>query len=191
MNIIVQNGTKYIYPSEGYLLAFRGDSSNKFFSSIVYDEAASTDHIVEVKQDNVPVYVPEIDEDIFSSNEDEIQQYLIQKSKILLKKFLEENPMEFQGKLYNVSFEAQQNLNSIIEAAEYAKNLNIPYMPTWNDIQGIREPYDLETLKILFIQIQQYVANLIIQQQQMELDILSISDKQILLNYNLAYIRKD
>lgn len=112
---------------------------------------------------------------------------MIKKSKILLETFLSNNPLNFEGKLYNVTTEAQSHLNSVIKASEYAQSLNIEYTPLWNSIEGIREPYSLDTLKTLFIEIQKYVALFVIQQQKIEQDILNIKDIIELLNYNIEY----
>ena len=150
----------HIVPSEGYLLTFRGDSSGETFAEMYVPISKDISKLVEVKAENVPVYIPEVIENIEEKSVDEIQQYLISQTKNLLRKFLENNPLLFEGKLYSVTTEAQAHLNAIIRAAEYANTLNIDYVPMWNDIEEIRQAYNLETLQLLFIKIQQYVSKL-------------------------------
>lgn len=188
MNItFFNNYVRHITPSEGCVLTFRGDSSNNTFSELYAPIGRDISNLTEIKKENIPIYIPEIKKDLTDKTVGEIQQYLILQSKILLKKFLEEQPLEFEGKLYNVSSEAQQHLDAIIKAYEYSKILNIDYVPMWNDIYGIKQPYNIDTLKTLFVKIQQYIYNFIIQQQQIEQEILNIADKITLLNYNIVY----
>lgn len=189
MNItFLTENIRHITPSEGCVLAFRGSSSEETFKELFIPKKKDISNIIEFKKENIPSQqIIEIDEQVQYESVDKIQQHLIQKSKILLKKFLEEHPLSFQGNLYSVTSDAQQNLHSVIKAAEYANSLNINYIPMWNSYNGIRQNYNLETLQLLFIKIQQYVLNFVIQQQQMEVDILNTTDKTALLNYNIYY----
>lgn len=177
----------HIVSSEGYSLTFRGDTSGETFNEIYIPISRDISNLVEIKTENIPVYIPELPEDIESKAVDEIQQYLIQQTKEILESFLQNNPLLFEGKYYSVTTEAQVHLNAVIKAAEYANSLNIEYVPTWNDIEESRQAYNLDTLKILFIKIQQYVSELVIQQQEMEKEILNTADKFTLLNYNISY----
>jgi len=91
MNITFFNDyVRHITPSEGYVLTFRGDSSNNTFSELYVPIGRDISNLTEIKKENIPVYIPEIKEDLTDKTVGEIQQYLILQSKILLKKFLEE-----------------------------------------------------------------------------------------------------
>ena len=122
---------------------------------------------------------------------DEIKQHIILQTKKILEEFLSDNPLLFEEEYYNVSSSAQSHLISIIKAAESAEELGIPYTPMWNAIGKQRQNYSLETLKKLLIEIQKYVLFFVIQQQKMELEILSIQDKKELLNFSIIYSKED
>lgn len=185
------NDSMVITPSEGYLLTFRGDPEGRSFSRIIQPKDRNINNIIEIIDTNIPIYIPQYEEDIFSFNLGELQQYIADQTKILLKDFLEENPLLFKGKYYNVSSESQNHLASIIKAAEMAKNLNIFYQPQWNAVNEARTNYDLKTLQELFIKIQEYVGQFVIQQQKMEQKIFNITDRVELQNFNIKYIKED
>lgn len=181
-----------IRPSEGYVLTLRGDSSKETYRKISRHKDKSINDIIEVKQSNVPIYVPIYEENLAEkTNLDEIKQHIISQTKKILEEFLDNNPLLFEEQYYNVSSEAQSHLASIIKAAESAQELQIHYTPMWNPIGGQREFYSLETLKKLFIEIQKYVLKFIIQQQKMEEKILSINNKIDLLNFSIIYSKED
>lgn len=181
-----------ITPSEGYTLALRGDSSDMTYSEISRNKNRTLDDIIEVKLTNLPVYVPNYEKNLAQeTNLDEIKKYIILQTKKLLEEFLDNNPLLFEEQYYNVSSSAQGHLASVIKAAESAQELGIAYTPMWNAMGHQREYYSLETLKTLFIEIQKYVLQFIIQQQQMELQILSLKDKEELLNFSIIYHKED
>lgn len=181
-----------IKPSEGYVLAFRGDSSGEVYQKVSRHKDKPIDDIIEVKEINIPIYIPIYKENLIEkTNLDEIKQHIISQTKKILEEFLDNNPLLFEEKYYNVSSEAQSHLASIIKAAESAQELQIHYTPMWNSIGEQREYYSLETLKKLFIEIQKYVLKFIIQQQKMEEEILSIDNKTDLLNFSIIYSKED
>lgn len=181
-----------IKPSEGYLLTLRGDPSGTTYVKISRNKNFPIDDIIEVKEANLPVYVPEYEKNIVEeTNLDEIKKYIILQTKKLLEEFLDNNPLLFEERYYNVSSDAQGHLASVIKAAENAQELGISYTPMWNAIGHQREYYSLKTLKTLFIEIQKYVLKFVIQQQKMELQILSIKDKEELLNFSIIYNKED
>lgn len=189
-----QDGNKLIIQaSEGYTLTFRGDSSNQTFAKIILpvNNTKMINKIIEVEDTNIPIYVPEYQKDTSSMNVDELQQFIISQTKIILQEFLSDNPIEFNGKKYNVTSETQSHLASVIKAAEDAQELEISYTPMWNAIDEQREGYELVALKQLFIEIQKYVLIFVMQQQKMEREILQISDREKLLNYSIKYIKED
>lgn len=177
-----------VKPSEGYSLVFRGDSSGSTYDRITRHKDSSFEDIVEVKKDYSEVYIPQYEEDEKNLEDvGKIRQLVVSKSKVILEEFLKENPLEFEGAYYNVSSEAQNHLASVIKAAEYAQSLGISYTPKWNPIDGKRVSYSLETLKRLFIEIQDYVLSFVIQQQEIEEQILALNDKIEILNFNIVY----
>ena len=189
MNIsIINKNSKLIEASEGYKLSFRNSSSNKFFTrlkcSIDFDES----NLLEVKKTNIEIKLPVIEKQFEeNSNLDEIKQYIISQTKILLQEFLKKNPLLYKGKYYSVTSEAQNHLLNMIQAAENAEKLKISFTPTWNAIDEVRSFYSIDDLKKLSIEIQNYILPYIIQQQVMEQQILELLDKNDLLTFNIAY----
>ena len=181
-----------IKPSEGYTLALRGVSSKETYKRISRHKDKSFDDIIEVKKENLPIYIPNYEKNIVEGiSLDEVKQHIILQTKKILEEFLSNNPLLFEGEYYNVSSSAQNHLISIIKAAESAEELGISYMPMWNAVGKQRQYYSLETLKKLLIEIQKYVLFFVIQQQKMELEILSIRDKKELLNFSIIYSKED
>lgn len=191
MYIDVQDFIKIIKASEGQKLAFRGSSSGDFFTTLTVPLYFDESKLIEVEDTSVVVYTPEYKPETYNMTVDEIQQYIISQTKILLQEFLHENPLYYKGKYYNVSSEAQGHLASLIKAAEDAETLGIFFTPMWNAVGEQREVYELKELKILLIEIQKYILPYIIQQQALENKVLSIIDKEELLTLNLAYQRID
>lgn len=192
MNQEIIGNTVVITPSEGYTLAFRGDSSDMTYAEISRNKNRALDDIIEVKLTNLPTYVPNYEKSLTQeTNLDEIKKYIILQTKNLLEEFLDDNPILFEGRYYNVSSNAQGHLASVIKAAESAQELGIPYTPMWNAVGYQREYYSLKTLKTLFIEIQKYVLQFVVQQQEMELQILSFKNKEELLNFNIIYNKED
>lgn len=96
-----------VRPSEGYLLTLRGDSSGATYVKISRNKNFPIDDIIEVKETNVPVYVPEYEKNIVEeTNLDEIKKYIILQTKKLLEEFLDNNPLLFEEQYYNVSSDA-------------------------------------------------------------------------------------
>lgn len=182
-----------IKPSEGYTLTLRGASSKETYKRISRHKDKSFDDIIEVKKENLPIYVPNYEKNIMEEkiSLDEIKQHIILQTKKILEEFLSDNPLLFEEEYYNVSSSAQSHLISIIKAAESAEELGISYTPMWNAVGKQRQYYSLETLKKLLIEIQKYVLFFVIQQQKMELEILSIQDKKELLNFSIIYSKED
>ena len=188
MNVIENEYNIIISASEGQLLTFRGDPSGETFLRYrTPNKNFDITKIVEVKGENVKPYIPEIPINLENKSLDEIQKYIILQTKNILRDFLETNPLEFQGEFYTASLEKQNALHSVIKAAEYAQELNIPYTPYWSSTKGIRQPYSLDTLKMLFIKMQIYIVDLVRQQQLMENAILENSNILELLNFNISY----
>ena len=188
MKTIVKNNIKIIEPSEGYLLAFKDSYSQKTLTKlrtpITFDET----QLIEIRRDNIPSKSLPISYSIMEKWDlAEIKQQIISQTKILLQEFLKENPLLYKGQYYNVSSEAQTHLQLMIQAAKDAKELGTAFNPTWNTVNGIREPYSLEDLQILLINIQNYILPYIIQQQKMEQQIMSIINKEELLTFNIVY----
>lgn len=177
--------------SEGYVLALRGDTSGDTFTKRIQRLDATIDDLVEIPKENAPVFIPEINESTSSMSVGELQQYLILQSKVILQGFLQDNPLEFEGKFYSVTSDAQAHLISIIQAAQQAANLGITYTPMWNAIDEVRSPYQLDFLQRLFIEIQNYILTFVIQQQIMEQQILTIDNTEDLLQFSILYKKED
>ena len=124
-----------IKPSEGYTLTLRGASSKETYKRISRHKDKSFDHIIEVKKENLPIYIPNYEKNIVEGiSLDEIKQHIILQTKKILEEFLSDNPLLFEEEYYNVSSSAQSHLISIIKAAESAEELGISYTPMWNAV---------------------------------------------------------
>ena len=122
------------------------------------------------------------------SSLDELKQYIITQTTVILQDFLKKHPMEYNGKYYDVTQESLNNLQLMILSGESAQKLNIPFATTWNAIGETRQYYSLENLKFLLIKIQEYILPYIIQQQEMEKNINNTINKKDLLQFNISYL---
>lgn len=177
--------------SEGYVLALRGNESGIYFINQIMPLEASIEGIIEIPKDNIPVYLPQFDFDTEEISVGELQQYLISQSKSILKNFLEKNPVSYSGKFFSVTSDAQAHLQSVISAADNAARVGMTYTPTWNAVDEVRQPYDIEFLRRLLVVIQNYVLIFVLQQQEMEEQILNIQEKEELLKFSIVYKKEE
>lgn len=188
MQVKIQNNRKIITPEEGKIIYnLRTQMTYSFISQSV--NADSSQYIEIDKELNNIALSTAVKEITSTENEEliELKNKLIDFSKIKLTEFLENNPVLFEGKYYSVTSASQGYLDTLILATEDAINLNIDFTPMWNDINGMREVWQLEQLKKLRIVIQSYILPFIIQQQQIEKEILASSTIAEAYRVNIGY----
>lgn len=185
MRVVIQNDRQILFPDNGKRIY---DTKTKFiFTKIKTLIGADISNYIEI-EDIIPEMPPAavfIVEDNIELKK--LKNKLIAYSKIKLNEFLENNPVPFEGKLYSATSDTQSHLDTLILAAEDAQQLNILFTPMWNDINGNREPWELNKLKQLRITIQQYILQLVIQQQQIEKMILQATNEVQAYNVNIGY----
>ena len=96
----------------------------------------------------------------------------IQESKILLAKWLNDNPILYtDGKYYSVTEEKQTLLNGNLASYERAKSVGIEYPLKWNSTGSSCVEWEYNDLLALSLTIAAYVAPKVAIQQNIELDI--------------------
>ena len=96
----------------------------------------------------------------------------IQESKILLAKWLNDNPILYtDGKYYSVTEEKQALLNGNLASYERAKSVSIEYPLKWNSTGEGCTDWSYNDLMTLSLNIAAYVAPKVAIQQNIELDI--------------------
>lgn len=96
----------------------------------------------------------------------------IQESKILLAKWLNDNPILYtDGKYYSVTEEKQALLNGNLASYERAKSVGVEYPLKWNSTGSSCLEWEYNDLLTLSLTIAAYVAPKVAIQQNIELDI--------------------
>lgn len=171
MLVYVNNlGITCIEPDEGHLI--RKIKSGQVFKKIYLN-----------KKDNVNNYEQIVDVNyVFEEHEDKVvdnnnlakaKSELIKLSKFNLSEYLEDNPLfstvKYEdGRMYNVTLDKQNLLASNIITYQFAQQQGLDYQLEWNDTGEISEPWSIEELIQLSIEIKNYVSPIVQQQQRME-----------------------
>lgn len=116
----------------------------------------------------------EMAEDILPSSDDitNFKTKRIQESKILLAKWLNDNPILYtDGKYYSVTEEKQALLNGNLASYERAKSVGVEYPLKWNSTGSSCLEWEYNDLLTLSLTIAAYVAPKVAIQQNIELDI--------------------
>ena len=115
----------------------------------------------------------------------------IQESKILLAKWLNDNPILYtDGKYYSVTEEKQALLNGNLASYERAKSVGIEYPLKWNSTGEGCTDWSYNDLLTLSLSIAAYVAPKVAKQQNIELDIKACETMDeidaVVINYDKA-----
>lgn len=191
MKIIQNESNISLSADENKLIIDRYNTDLSGFKSLVIPLGIELSRYQEVPDTNVPKKLVTVSTDLQGYSIDELKDYLISQSKINLEDFLSLHPLSanIKGdtKFYGSTEKHQSRLNSIIDCAEDAEKLGIFFVPMWNALNENREPWTINELKILRIKIQEYVLPLILQQQIIEQNIMSLSDYNELILVDLGY----
>ena len=171
MLVYVNNlGITCIEPDKGHLI--RKIKSGQVFKKIYLN-----------KKDNVNNYEQIVDVNyVFEEHEDKViddnnlakaKSELIKLSKFNLSEYLENNPLfstvKYEdGRKYNVTLDKQNLLASNIITYQFAQQQGLDYQLEWNDTGEISEPWNIEELIQLSIEIKNYVSPIVQQQQHIE-----------------------
>ena len=171
MLVYVNNlGITCIEPDEGHLI--RKIKSGQVFKKIYLnkkDDVSNYEQIVDVNY----VFEEHEDEVIDNSNLANAKSELIKLSKFNLSEYLEDNPLfstvKYEdGRKYNVTLDKQNLLASNIITYQFAQQQGLDYQLEWNDTGEISEPWSIEELIQLSIEIKNYVSPIVQQQQRIE-----------------------
>jgi hypothetical protein len=171
MLVYVNNlGITCIEPDEGHLI--RKIKSGQVFKKIYLNKKDSVDNYEQIVDVN---YVFEEHEDkvIDNNNLARAKSELIKLSKFNLSEYLENNPLfstvKYEdGRKYNVTSDKQNLLASNIITYQFAQQQGLDYQLEWNDTGEISEPWSIEELVQLSIEIKNYVSPIVQQQQRIE-----------------------
>ena len=103
-----------------------------------------------------------------------IKSEKVSESKIMLKTYLEENPLTWtDGNQYNVTEEKQSLLTSQLALYQTATTAGQPYTLKWNTTGGVCTEWAYEDLAALALAIGAYVQPLVSYQQSKEVEIMA------------------
>lgn len=139
----------------------------------------------------------------------EYKQYLIDKSKMNLKLFLEYNPLEYNGGLYTMSEDKQTQLLATLNTYDTIKRLNndmiklnenlpdeekhqlIPNILTWNERGKPCTEWIYEDLLQLYFTMFSMVKKLVVKQQYLEVNINNLNTREELDALDLTFSYND
>ena len=171
MLVYVNNlGITCIEPDEGHLI--RKIKSGQVFKKIYLNKKDSVNNYEQIVDVNY-VFEKHEDEVIDNTNLANAKSELIKLSKFNLSEYLENNPLfstvKYEdGRKYNVTLDKQNLLASNIITYQFAQQQGLDYQLEWNDTGEISEPWSIEELVQLSIEIKNYVSPIVQQQQRIE-----------------------
>lgn len=148
-------------------------------------------------------------EDPFKLSLSDYKQYLIDKSKMNLKLFLDYNPLEYNGGLYTMSEDKQTQLLATLNTYDTIKRLNndmiklnetlpdeekhqlIPNILTWNERGKPCTEWIYEDLLQLFFTMFGMVKKLVVKQQYLEVSINNLNTREELDALDLTFSYND
>ena len=116
------------------------------------------------------------------------QDSLIQESKELLEKYLEEHPYtHIDGKMYSVTKDKQNLLNNAIAVYQMKTQMGLPAEIKWNATGKPCTVWDIQDIIPLALAIASYVEPLITYQQDLEIAIRNCTTKPELFEIVIDY----
>lgn len=185
-------GITCIEPEEGHLI--KHIESGRLYKKIFLNKKDSVENYVQVVDVNYVAEVAAIDvDDVMPDEKLPIaKKELIDLSKTLLAEFLLNNPLKSAVKngverFYNVTSEKQNLLYSNIATYQVAQQLGMEFPIVWNSMGEVAEPWTIEEMMRLFIEIKEYVSPIVAQQQEIEKVINSCKSIEELQKVNIEY----
>lgn len=185
-------GITCIEPEVGHLI--KHIDSGHTYKKVFLSKQDSVDNYIQVVDVNYVAEVAVIDIDEVVPNEKlpVAKKELIDLSKALLAEFLLNNPLKSavkngEEKFYNVTSEKQNLLYSNIATYQVAQQLGMEFPIVWNSMGEVAEPWTIEEMMKLFIEIKEYVSPIIAQQQEIEKVINNCRNIEELQKVNIEY----
>ncbi len=185
-------GITCIEPEVGHLI--KHIDSGHTYKKVFLSKQDSVDNYIQVVDVNYVAEVAVIDVDEVVPNEKlpVAKKELIDLSKALLAEFLLNNPLKSavkngEEKFYNVTSEKQNLLYSNIATYQVAQQLGMEFPIVWNSMGEVAEPWTIEEMMKLFIEIKEYVSPIIAQQQEIEKVINNCRNIEELQKVNIEY----
>ena len=185
-------GITCIEPEVGHLI--KHIESGHTYKKVFLSKQDSVDNYIQVVDVNYVAEVAVIDIDEVVPNEKlpVAKKELIDLSKALLAEFLLNNPLKSavkngEEKFYNVTSEKQNLLYSNIATYQVSQQLGMEFPIAWNSMGEVAEPWTIEEMMKLFIEIKEYVSPIIAQQQEIEKVINNCRSIEELQKVNIEY----
>ena len=185
-------GITCIEPEVGHLI--KHIDSGHTYKKVFLSKQDSVDNYIQVVDVNYVAEVAVIDIDEVVPNEKlpVAKKELIDLSKALLAEFLLNNPLKSavkngEEKFYNVTSEKQNLLYSNIATYQVAQQLGMEFPIAWNSMGEVAEPWTIEEMMKLLIEIKEYVSPIIAQQQEIEKNINKCKSIEELQEINIVY----
>ena len=185
-------GITCIEPEEGHLI--KHINSGHTYKKVFLSKQDSVDNYVQVVDVNYVAEVAAIDvDDVMPDEKLPIaKKELIDLSKTLLAEFLLNNPLKSavkngEEKFYNVTSEKQNLLYSNIATYQVSQQLGMEFPIVWNSMGEVAEPWTIEEMMRLFIEIKEYVSPIVAQQQEIEKVINNCKSIEELQKVNIKY----
>ncbi len=183
-------GITCIEPEEGYLI--KHIESGRLYKKVFLNKKDSVENYKQVvdvnyKPDMNKARVIEVDPQLPVAKKE-----MIELSKSLLATYLMNNPLKStvkyeDGRFYNVTLEKQNLLHSNIVAYQVSQQVGMEYPLMWNSIGDVVEPWTIEEMLKLSVEIKDYVSPLVAQQQEIEKAINKCRSLEELQEINIEF----
>lgn len=183
-------GITCIEPEEGHLI--KHIESGRLYKKVFLNKKDSVENYKQVvdvnyEPDMSKVRAIEVDPQLPVAKKE-----MVELSKSLLAAYLMNNPLKStvkheDGKFYNVTLEKQNLLHSNIVAYQVAQQVGMEYPLMWNSVGDVMEPWTIEEILKLSIEIRDYVSPLVAQQQEIEKAINKCRSTEELQEINIEF----
>lgn len=180
-------GITCLEPEEGHLI--KKIRNGQIFKKVYLGKNDKVENYKEIVDVN---YVYKEEEEKPLEDLSGIKQDLIKLSKRNLAKYLEEHPLESKvkykdGRLYTVTLEKQNMLFNNIVAFQTAEQNGLNYSLEWNSVGEISEPWEMNEMMQLYIEMKNYTAPIVSLQQHIEKAINNCKTKAELQQINMEF----
>lgn len=192
MLVYVNNlGITCLEPEEGHLIKKVGNG--QIFKKVYLGKNDKVENYTEIVDVN---YVYKEEEEKPLEDLSGAKQELIKLSKHNLAKYLEDHPLESkvkyeEGKFYTVTLEKQNMLFNNIVAFQTAEQAGLVYPLEWNSVGEISEPWEMNQMMQLYIEIKDYTAPIVSLQQHIEKAINQCKTKEELQQVDMIFNEKN
>lgn len=183
-------GITCIEPEEGHLI--KHIESGRLYKKVFLNKKDSVENYKQVVDVN---YEPDMSKARTIEVDPQLpvaKKEMVELSKSLLAAYLMNNPLKStakyeDGRFYNVTLEKQNLLHSNIVAYQVAQQVGMEYPLMWNSVGDVMEPWTIEEMLKLSIEIRDYVSPLVAQQQEIEKAINKCRSTEELQEINIEF----